>query len=337
MIPPPPGRPSRPQRPQWDERWNGRDQKFTTVNKNWYVDNRTTINRFEVNRANEWKSVRYHWQGRDWRKHWGGPEYRRWRHDVWGYRGNRCRQIWQRTAHFHYHNHFFNRHWWGTCWWHRRPVVYHHYSPWWWWRPLTWGSVGYFWGSSIQSQPVIYDPGTTVVYQGDTIYINGNAAGNADDYRRETIALANPELDEIPVPTPPEEVSEADVKPDQPQGDWLPVGVWALTQQEQGDATMFFQMSIDKEGIVAGAYKNVMTGDEQPIVGRLDFESQRIAWHVGEVTTTVYETGLSQLENDVASVFVHFGETQTQTWLMVRMPSPEMPPGTVKLPDVPKE
>jgi hypothetical protein len=72
-------------------------------------------------------------------------------------------------------------------------------------------------------------------------------------------------------------------------------------------------ISIDKKGIVAGAYKNVMTGDEQPVVGQLEFKSQRVAWHIGEVSTTVYETGLSNLENDVASVFVHFGEDQTQT------------------------
>jgi hypothetical protein len=56
-----------------------------------------------------------------------------------------------------------------------------------------------------------------------------------------------------------------------------------------------------------------MTGDEQPVVGQLEFKSQRVAWHIGEVSTTVYETGLSNLENDVASVFVHFGEDQTQT------------------------
>ena len=175
-----------------------------------------------------------------------------------------------------------------------------------------------------------------MIYEGDTIYINGESAGDATEYRQDTIALANPEVEEIPVPVPPTTGNgeEAEYDPEKPTGDWLPVGVWALTQQEQGDATMFFQLSIDKDGIVGGAYKNVMTGDEQPVVGKLDFETQRVAWHIGEVTTTVYETGLSNLENDVASVFVHFGETQTQTWLIVRLPSPEMPPGTVKLPEI---
>jgi hypothetical protein len=31
---------------------------------------------------------------------------------------------------------------------------------------------------------------------------------------------------------------------------------------------------------------------------------------------------------------VHFGEAQTQNWLLVRLPSPEMPPGTVELPKI---
>ena len=100
---------------------------------------------------------------------------------------------------------------------------------------------------------------------------------------------------------------------------------------------MFVQLSIDKDGLVAGAYKNIMTGDELPIIGRLDKRTQRVAWHFGEATQTVYETGLSSLQNDVATVFVHFGENQTQTWLLVRLPSPEIPPGTVKLPEIAKQ
>ena len=222
-------------------------------------------------------------------------------------------------------------------------MYYANRTPWWGWRPVAWTSIGYFFGQALAPKPVVYDPGTTVIYEGDTIYINGESAGNATDYRRQTIALANPVVEEIPIPLPPQadeydQVEEAAVEyvedPDKPEGDWLPVGVWALTQVEQGDATMFFQLSIDKNGLVGGAYKNVMTGDEQPIIGQLDFESQRVAWHIGDITSTVYETGLSNFENDVASVFVYFGEDQTQTWLMVRMPSPEMPPGTVKLPEI---
>lgn len=142
------------------------------------------------------------------------------------------------------------------------------------------------------------------------------------------VTLASPPVAQTPVPEPP--------ATGQPAA-WLPLGVWALTQQEQGDATMFVQISADKNGIVAGAYKNLLTGDEQPIVGQVDATTQRVAWHVGDASQTVYETGLSSLQSDVASVFVHFaGAQQTQTWLLVRLPSPEIPPGPVKLPELQK-
>jgi hypothetical protein len=77
----------------------------------------------------------------------------------------------------------------------------------------------------------------------------------------------------------------------------------------------------------------VLTGEEQPIVGKLDRATQRVAWHVGDITETVYDTYLPNLTEDVASVFVHLDKNQKpQTWLLVRLPSPEMPPGAVKVP-----
>ena len=45
------------------------------------------------------------------------------------------------------------------------------------------------------------------------------------------------------------------------------MGVWALAQEEKGDAYMFFQISVDKEGVVSGAYKNVLSGEQAPISG----------------------------------------------------------------------
>jgi hypothetical protein len=39
----------------------------------------------------------------------------------------------------------------------------------------------------------------------------------------------------------------------------------------------------------------------------------------------VIETGLQSLTQDVASCLVHFGEDNTQTWLLVRLKQPEMP------------
>ena len=149
--------------------------------------------------------------------------------------------------------------------------------------------------------------------------LDGQDDGSAVDAREQAAGLAGPPVDndDIPVPEPPA---------DGQQAEWLSLGAWALTQQEQGDPVMFFQISVNRDGIVAGGYKNALTGDEQPIVGRLDRKTQRVAWHINNAPQTVFETGLSDLNYDVASVFVHFGAAQTQTWLLVRLPSPATPP-----------
>lgn len=338
--PDPPGRPPRPERPERPPKWKDRDNNFTQINNNWNQKNVNVVNNFKINQKNNWKNIDRRYKGSDWHRHWGSPAYRDWRRDTWRYRGGRCGDIWFRTGPYRYHDHFFNRHWFSTCWWRPRPFVgTYRRSPWWWWRPVAWTSMGFFFGSALASQPYDYDPGTTVIYEGDTVYIQGESAGSATEYRQETIQLANPVVEEIPIPEPPpvpEEVTDEYVEddPEKPDGEWLPLGVWALTQQEDGDATMFFQLSSNKDGLIGGAYKNVMTGDEQPVVGQIDFEGQRLAWHIGEQESPVYEAGLAGFENDVAAAFVHFGEDLTQEWLLVRMPSPEMPPETVHLPDV---
>jgi hypothetical protein len=62
------------------------------------------------------------------------------------------------------------------------------------------------------------------------------------------------------------------------------MGVWALAQEEKGDAYMFFQMSVDKEGVVSGAYKNVLSGEQSPISGQVDKKTQRVAWKLAATT-----------------------------------------------------
>ena len=66
------------------------------------------------------------------------------------------------------------------------------------------------------------------------------------------------------------------------QPEWLPLGVWALAhQEEKGEAYIFFQLSIDKDGVVRGAYQNILSGEKSPISGQVDKETQRVAWKMG--------------------------------------------------------
>jgi hypothetical protein len=113
----------------------------------------------------------------------------------------------------------------------------------------------------------------------------------------------------------------------------MPLGVFALAQEEKGDPVMFFQLSINRDGIITGAFKNTIVNDIRPIAGQLDKASQRAAWRVDDNTETIFETTLGNLTQDVSPIAVHFGNSQTQTWLLVRMPEPAPAGQPQKLPE----
>jgi hypothetical protein len=111
-----------------------------------------------------------------------------------------------------------------------------------------------------------------VVYQGDEVFVDGQPAARAQEYSQQAIALANTPAEQPPLPAPPETGQPAE---------WLPMAVSALDQEENGDAYMFFQISIDKNGVATGAYQNVLSGEKAPISGQVDKKTQRVAWKIG--------------------------------------------------------
>jgi hypothetical protein len=108
----------------------------------------------------------------------------------------------------------------------------------------------------------------------------------------------------------------------EPAEEWLPLGVFALAQDEKGDAVMFFQISVNRAGVISGGYQSILTDEALPIAGRVDKTSQRVAWRIGDKTGTIFESSLANLTQDVSPVLVHFGEERAQTWLLVRRPEP---------------
>jgi hypothetical protein len=139
--------------------------------------------------------------------------------------------------------------------------------------------------------PPVYDYGVNVVYQGDEVYVDGKPAATATQYSQQAIVLANEPASQPPPPMPAASGQQAE---------WLPMGVWALAQEEKGDAYMFLQISVDKEGVLSGAYKNVLSGEQAPISGQVDKKKQRVAWKIGS-NNTVIETVLQNLTQEVAS------------------------------------
>lgn len=171
----------------------------------------------------------------------------------------------------------------------------------------TWGAitgwVGYGW-----SEPVSYNYGESVYYEGDTVYQGDQVVASAEEYAQqaETIAASAPEA-----------------APD--NAEWMPLGVFALTPDGQSagpNPSLFLQLAISKEGIISGTLHNAATGKTQNIEGMADKDSQRCAWTVAGQSRPIMETGINNLTQDTAPALVHFADGQTQQWLMVRLEEP---------------
>jgi hypothetical protein len=99
---------------------------------------------------------------------------------------------------------------------------------------------------------------------------------------------------------------------------------------------MFFQISVNRAGVISGGYNSTISADQRPIAGQVDKASQRVAWRIGENKETIFVTSLANLTQDVSPLAIHFGKTRTQTWLLVRMPEPAPAGQPQKLPEKPK-
>ena len=105
--------------------------------------------------------------------------------------------------------------------------------------------------------------------------------------------------------------------------EWMPLGVFALVHESQGEPTMTMQLQIAQDGTISGTYVNSVSGSTQTIQGSVDKETQRAAWTVGDKSQTVVETGLYNLTKGEAPAQLHFGTEKTQEWLLVRLEDPD--------------
>jgi hypothetical protein len=292
----------------------GREQLFT----HWHQQNAARIAEFERNRVNLWKQVRG--QNRDLvrmaREH--GADWDTYRQELWRFRSGRADQIRDRIRDGC--DDLFTFDWWRRH--HHRgfDFVLGNSSPWWWWNPCPWNRLVLFGGYGWNA-PIYYDYGANVIVDGD-VYFDGEDNGSSADYAQQAIQLANPSVD-AGGPTPPQDGVQS--------AEWQPFGVFAFTPEAGGDATMFFELAVNKTGLIGGAFTNILTDESEPVTGAIDPATQRAAWHVGDKTDTVYESSAANLTLDVAPILVHFGTQSAQTWLLTRLPSPDMPAAPVSV------
>ena len=181
-----------------------------------------------------------------------------------------------------------------------------------WWRPATWAAVtGLVAGAAFAGygEPIYYDYGDTVYYEGNDVYVSGQKAATAEEYYQQAGNLA----------------SAAPAVTDTQTEDWLPLGVFALSQGNAAHSNMVLQLALNKDGEIAGTFYNTSTDAARPVKGMVDKKSQRAAWTFsdGKNTDIIMETGIYNLTQDQTEALVHFGKDKTQQWLMVRLNEPE--------------
>jgi len=185
-----------------------------------------------------------------------------------------------------------------------------HWAHWRWTRPYrwtTWAAITRWfpWG---WSEPVYFEYGDNIYYEGDTVYYGDQPVYSAEQYAEQAqqIATSAPEPDE--------------------QTEWMPLGVFALTQdgdEAAPDPTLFLQLAVNKQGIIAGTFFDSATNTTKPIEGMVDKQSQRSAWTIVGKKWPIMEAGIANLTQDTTPVLVHFEDGQTQRWLLVRLEEPK--------------
>ncbi len=154
-----------------------------------------------------------------------------------------------------------------------------------------------------QYPPVYYDYGNNVTYQDNTVYMNGDPVGSATEYYDQAASLAKAG-------------AEAEAPSD---GEWLPLGVFALTKPDQTQSMVTIQLAVNKQGVLRGNYTDTRSDKTQSIEGSVDKQTQRAAFTVGNDTSHLIETGLYNLTKDEAPCLLHFGNERTEQWLLVRL------------------
>jgi hypothetical protein len=319
--------------------------------KNWSAQNQGKLAEFQANRVGDWNNISDFRNNQDVASSFNSSQWSDYKNNVQNFWDNRAVEV-NNNIQNSFDN-YFSSDWWkdygsyadkyaGYA--DKYASYYDKYSDsaekYWWWGTATYataaawlyaydrsgnsgygsgsydsgsGGYGYGSGSYDSGRSRSYDYGVNVVYQGDNVYVDGKRESSAKEYSQQAIDLANTSEEQPPAPMPPAEGKEAE---------YLPLGVWAFVQEEKGDAYMFFQISIDKNGVVTGAYKNLLSGETSPISGQVDKKTQRVAWKIGSNSNTVIEAGLKNLTENVASCLVHFDKDATQTWLLVRLKDP---------------
>ena len=96
-----------------------------------------------------------------------------------------------------------------------------------------------------------------------------------------------------------------------------------MTKPDHTKSDVTLQLAVNKEGIIRGNYTDTVTNKTQQIHGSVDKKTQRVAFTVGDNTSTVVDTGIYNLTKDESPCVIHMGKDKTEQWLLVRLQKPD--------------
>jgi hypothetical protein len=239
---------------------------------------------------------------------------------YWGGWGNNIRNG------FAFDTPFFNSGWWGNRsfiglgtsgyggfgpydagWWGYRPWASSYPWTYWWGRP-SWNTFAGWYGWDA---PYYYDygPSGNVVFYNDRVLVNDQVVGTPTAYAQSAAELAAVDPNQI-----------AATDPD----DWKPLGTFLFSiSKEEENPSRVIQLAVNKEGIISGTVHNRQSDKTYTVQGRVDKETQRAAFTIGDNRDVVLETGLFNLIQDEAPVLAHMGYGRTANYLFARLPEPK--------------
>ena len=146
------------------------------------------------------------------------------------------------------------------------------------------------------------------MYYTDYVAVNGQDVGTPASFFEAARALASVDPSEI----------------DPSDRDWQPLGTFSMAvRQDEVDPDRIVQLATNKKGLVSGTVFNRRSGNLYNVQGRVDPETQRVAFTIGSDRNTVFETGLYNLTQDQTPVLVHFSARQQDTYMFARLPEPK--------------
>ena len=212
-----------------------------------------------------------------------------------------------------------------TSWWGSHQ---HHFSGWhyghgfsrysynhWWTVPtfaactswFTWQAPTTVWQQSVYDD---YGTGGNVVYQDNSVCINGEQVASSDEFAQSAMRLAT-----VAPPETEEEAAEVE---------WMPLSTFAVSSDvDDKEPTRVIQLAVSQAGIISGTLYKSEAEQADSIQGQVDKETQRVAFRIGESEQVVVETGLYNLTLEQTPVLVHFGSERTEDWLLVRLENPD--------------